>query len=180
MALVNSYVSALNNKLASGRVEIVVNEDNTLGYRLDGADPVHFFNYNYLIRDGKIADNPILISASLSNLAYSNTYGGLVLQKTTGSDYYGNADGNATLQINVTNIKKIYVNAISRSTYFHTTLDGVRHCGNIIDVSTLTGIHTFVIRCGNQSNVGVSGGVSTAPHGPDNWNSIGIYDVYYK
>ena len=33
-------VDALNNKLAHGRIELVVNEDGTLGYKLDGADTV--------------------------------------------------------------------------------------------------------------------------------------------
>lgn len=36
-------VAELNNKLAHGRVEIVANDDGTLGYRLDGADTVHPF-----------------------------------------------------------------------------------------------------------------------------------------
>lgn len=36
-------VAALNNKLANGRVELVVNNDESLGYRLDGADTVHPF-----------------------------------------------------------------------------------------------------------------------------------------
>ena len=36
-------VSALNNKLGHGRVEIVVLDDGNLGYKLDGADPVPFF-----------------------------------------------------------------------------------------------------------------------------------------
>ena len=148
---------------------------------MDGADAVPFFNYKHLIKDGKKVSN-FITDMSLSNLAYSSIYGGLVLQKTTGTDYYGNADGDATLQINVTNMKKIYVNAISRSTYFYTTLDGVRHCGNVIDVSSLTGIHTFVIHCGNQSNVGVglTGASLGGSYGPDDWNSNGIYDVYYK
>ena len=164
--------SALNNKLASGRVELVVMENNELGYRLDGADAEPFFRYKPLIKEGKILDNPIIISASLNNLAYSNTYCGLVLQKTTGSDEYGNIEGTLTLQLNVTNINKIYSNAVSRSSYFLTIVDGVKNMGNIVDVSNLTGIHTFVIRCGNQSKL--------SPYLPDDWNSIGIYDVYYK
>ena len=36
-------VAELNNKLAQGRVELVVNNDNSLGYKLDGADAVHPF-----------------------------------------------------------------------------------------------------------------------------------------
>ncbi len=35
--------SEINNKLANGRVELVVNNDESLGYRLDGADTVHPF-----------------------------------------------------------------------------------------------------------------------------------------
>ena len=34
----------INNKLAHGRVELVVNEDGTLGYKLDGADTVTPFS----------------------------------------------------------------------------------------------------------------------------------------
>lgn len=36
-------VAALNNKLANGRVEIIANDDTSLGYKLDGADTVYPF-----------------------------------------------------------------------------------------------------------------------------------------
>lgn len=36
-------INQLNNKLANGRVEIVVNDDKSLGYKLDGADTVFPF-----------------------------------------------------------------------------------------------------------------------------------------
>lgn len=46
-------VDALNNKLAHGRVELVVNEDGTLGYKLDGADTViPFSNGTYRLTLG--------------------------------------------------------------------------------------------------------------------------------
>lgn len=40
-------LKAVNNKLAHGRVELVVNEDGTLGYKLDGADTVIPFSYPF-------------------------------------------------------------------------------------------------------------------------------------
>lgn len=36
-----------NSSLADGRVELVVNDDNTLGYKLDGADTVYPFKSHH-------------------------------------------------------------------------------------------------------------------------------------
>lgn len=41
------FKNELNNKLAHGRIELVVNEDGTLGYKLDGADTVTPFSYPF-------------------------------------------------------------------------------------------------------------------------------------
>ncbi len=48
-------VLQLNNKLAHGRIELVVTDDNKLGYKLDGADTViPFINNDTICIPGNI------------------------------------------------------------------------------------------------------------------------------
>lgn len=57
----------LYNNLAQGRVEFVVLDDNTLGYRLDGADAVPFFRVKTATKSGSI----IVATASRNNITFS-------------------------------------------------------------------------------------------------------------
>ena len=63
----NRIINTLNNNLAQGRVEFVVLDDNTLGYRLDGADAVPFFRVKTATKSGSI----IVATASRNNITYS-------------------------------------------------------------------------------------------------------------
>ena len=147
-------------------------EDGKPGWK-DGADTVHPFNsYRYLVKDGIVSAATEVISTSLNNLAYSNTYKAFILQNKTGSDAYGTVNGSLTMHLDLTGINRIYINAISRSSYFTTDLDGVRNTGNIIDTSSLSGAHTITVNVGNQSKV--TGML------PNDGNSVGVYDVYVE
>lgn len=165
---------ALNDKGA--QINVYKGDDGKLHFRdWNGADTVIPFsgnNHNYLVKDGEMVDSPIMVSASLSNLAYSSTYKALTLQTTTGSGTYGGVSGTLTLEIDVTNVNKIYYNVVSRSSYITPKVDNVATTGNMIDVSNLVGTHTIIFNCGNQSKV--SGFL------PNDFKSIGIYDVYYE
>ena len=60
-------VGEIYNNLAQGRVEFVVLDDNTLGYRLDGADAVPFFRVKTATKSGSI----IVATASRNNITFS-------------------------------------------------------------------------------------------------------------
>ena len=57
----------VNNNLAQGRAQLVVLDDNTLGYRLDGADAVPFFRVKTATKSGSIT----VATASRNNITFS-------------------------------------------------------------------------------------------------------------
>lgn len=121
-------VAAIIKALANGRIEFIVNDDGSLGYKLDGADTVYPFNNV----------SKILYSGLSTNYNISMT-GKAASGNVTSPLGYGSASGNINATSNPIYIKKMpngkegYITSIQLN--YRLTLTGGGNCSKSISIT---------------------------------------------
>lgn len=116
-------MNLLNSSLANGRIELVVNNDNILGYKLDGADRVFPFSGAKKVTIAGtigyyIASNSTWASAATVNLSFDIDSSGNITNISNKSFQTGNIQPNyisVTYGANASTNAKFVVNNISSS-----------------------------------------------------------------
>lgn len=116
------FINELNSSLGDGRIQLVVNEDNSLGYKLDGADTVYPFSisgnisigysHSASVYKGQSGDSGTLTKSGTITLIidsgkitdYSTTNSGGSAVGVGGWDAYGNHTSYGLSSLTINNV----------------------------------------------------------------------------
>lgn len=143
-------VAAIIKALANGRIEFIVNDDGSLGYKLDGADTVHpFNNINKILYSG--------LSTTYNIHMNGKTDSGNV----TSPQGYGSASGNINATSNPIYIRKMpngkegYITSVQLK--YRLALSGGGNCSKSISITVKSNtgaiINTFSTENFKSGNV---------------------------